>query len=77
MKVMSKATSLLREAIRLAGGREGTRGAGTVYRQNQSRFWWIQYWRDGKRYRESSRTESRREAEKLLRAKVRGEDPSA
>lgn len=66
------AAALLREALRLARvKRERRRGDGTLYRQSGSRFWWMQYWRGGKRHRESTKTESRREAEKTLKAKLR------
>jgi integrase len=53
------------------------RGFGTVYRQAGSRFYWIQYWRDGVRHRESSGQEKFREAQKVLKAKITGADDLA
>ncbi len=47
-----------------------TRGAGTVFRQKGSRFWWIQYYRRGKRIRESSGCTERAMAEQLLRSRL-------
>ena len=52
------------------------RGFGTVYKQAGSRYWWIQYWRDGRRFRESSGQEKFREAQKVLKTKILGEAPS-
>src|SRR5512133_3432198 len=42
------------------------RGAGSMYKQKNSAFWWVQYCRNGKVYRESSKTEDREEAQKYL-----------
>ncbi len=42
------------------------RGAGSLYKQKNSAFWWIQYCRNGKVYRESSKTEDKEEAQKYL-----------
>ena len=46
------------------------RGFGTVYRQPGTRFFWIQYWRDGERHRESSGQEKFREAQKVLKLRI-------
>src|SRR4029077_331603 len=46
------------------------RGTGSVYQQQGSANWWIQYYRNGKVYRQSARTPKRREAEKLLQKKL-------
>lgn len=57
------------------------RGFGTVYKQPGSRFWWIQYWANGERRRESTGTERFQEASKALKAKLaeieNGELPAA
>ncbi len=45
----------------------GRRGFGRVYRRKWSRFWWIQYFAKGKILRESSGSEHRRDAVRLLR----------
>jgi len=47
-----------------------SRGTGSVYRQKRSANLWIQYYRNGKVYRESSHTTDRRRAEKLLQKKL-------
>ena len=46
------------------------RGTGSVYRQKRSANLWIQYYRNGKVYRESSHTTDRRKAQKLLLKKL-------
>jgi len=46
------------------------RGFGTCYRQPGSRFWWIQYWQDGKRHRESSGSEKLKAAQNILLHKL-------
>ena len=46
------------------------RGQGSVYRQKGSRFWWIQYHRNGRPYRQSSNSDKKRVAEKLLQKKL-------
>lgn len=43
------------------------RGFGTCYRHKGTRFWWIQYFRDGKRFRESSNSEKLKDAQDLLK----------
>jgi hypothetical protein len=53
-----------------ANGRR--RGSGSCYHQAESRFWWIQYWRDERRYRESSRSEKIEDARALLRLRLLG-----
>jgi hypothetical protein len=34
----------------------GNWGSGSIFRQKGSRFWWISYYRDGKHFRESSKS---------------------
>ena len=46
------------------------RGTGSVYRQKKSPNFWIQYYRNGRVYRESSQTDNRRKAEKLLQKRL-------
>src|SRR5437868_13066165 len=46
------------------------RGTGSVYRQTGSSSWWIQYYRNGKAYRQSAGTPDRRRAERLLQRKL-------
>lgn len=46
------------------------RGMGTVYRQKGSRFWWMQYWRDGVRHRESTHREKFKDARDVLKEKI-------
>ena len=46
------------------------RGMGTVYRQQGRPIWWIQYYKSGKPYRESSGSEKKSDAQKLLRRKL-------
>src|SRR5438094_2042511 len=46
------------------------RGMGTVYRRRESGHWWIQYYLKGKPYRESSGSEKKSDAQKLLRRKL-------
>lgn len=40
---------------------------GRVYERPRSPFWWLDYWQNGKRIRESSETTSRKQAEKMLK----------
>ena len=40
---------------------------GTIYRQKNSKFWWIKYYRNGKPYHESSKSVKETEAKRLLR----------
>ncbi len=42
------------------------RGTGRLYERKASRFWWIQYYVSGKLFRESTKTDDRRKAEKFL-----------
>ncbi len=44
------------------------RGDGRVFRRD--RIWWVAYCRDGKEYRESSRSTDAREARELLRRRL-------
>lgn len=46
------------------------RGDGSVYRQKGSRFWWIQFFVDGERRRESTKTENEKLAWRILRNKL-------
>jgi len=42
------------------------RGSGRIYQQKQSTIWWIQFYRNGKMYRESTGTSDKRKATKIL-----------
>jgi integrase len=42
------------------------RGTGSLYQQKGSSNWWIQYYQNGKSYRESTGTDNRRKAGKIL-----------
>jgi len=46
------------------------RGTGSIYQQKESSNWWIRYYRNGKVYRQSAGTNSRRKAERLLQRKI-------
>jgi integrase len=46
------------------------RGFGSVLRQKGSRFLWIQYWKNGKRFRESSKSDKPKVALDLLKRRV-------
>jgi integrase len=46
------------------------RGTGSIYQQKGSANWWIQYYRNGKVYRQSAGTPKRRKAEQLLQKKL-------
>lgn len=46
------------------------RGAGTLYRQRGSRFWWMQYFAAGRRIRESTKCELQRDAKRVLQSKL-------
>ena len=46
------------------------RGTGSIYQQKGSSNWWIQYYRNGKVYRQSAGTAKRRQAERLLQTKL-------
>jgi len=46
------------------------RGTGSLFRRPRSPFWWIQYYRDGRCYRESSHTTSESQARRLLQRKL-------
>jgi integrase len=45
-------------------------GTGCIYQQKGSANWWIQYYRNGKVYRQSAGTSKRRKAEQLLQRKL-------
>ena len=44
------------------------RGDGSVFRRGE--IWWIQYYRNGRKYRESARTRSVTDARRLLRKRL-------
>ncbi len=46
------------------------KGTGSVYKRPDSPVWWLKYSRHGKAYRESTRTDDRRKAEKMLRSRL-------
>ena len=46
------------------------RGTGSIYQQQGSANWWLQYYRNGKVYRQSAGTTNRRKAERLLQRKI-------
>ena len=45
-------------------------GSGNLFRQALSPFWWASYWKDGKRYRESTKCREKRDAEQWLKKRV-------
>ena len=47
------------------------RGQGRVYKRMNSNYWWISYCSRGKEYRESSRSPDRKQAERLLKHRLR------
>ena len=46
------------------------RGTGSIYQQKGSSRFWIQYYQNGKVFRESTGTDNRRKAEKILQSKL-------
>jgi integrase len=46
------------------------RGFGTIFRQKGSRFFWMQYWHNGQRHRESTKCEKPKAAQDILRKKL-------
>jgi integrase len=48
----------------------GKRGQGSVYRPQNSRFWWVKFSIHGRVIQESAETESRREALDVLKARI-------
>ena len=44
-----------------------TRGLGRVFKRGGSRFFWLEYFHAGRRFRESSESESEQVATKLLK----------
>jgi len=46
------------------------RGTGCIYQQKGSSNWWIQYYRNGKVYRQSAGTSKRRKAAQMLQRKL-------
>jgi len=51
-----------------------TRGTGRVYRPKNCRFWYFQYWQDGKQFRVSSHSTLKSGAEMKLRAALHSRD---
>jgi hypothetical protein len=48
---------------------------GRVYRKPDSRFWWMEYRdREGKRQRESTNTDDKEEAHRVLRERLQARD---
>jgi integrase len=47
-----------------------TRGSGSIYLQRGSSVWWVKYYRNGKPYRESTRTSERSKAQQFLRKRL-------
>ena len=47
------------------------RGQGRVYKRRNSNYWWISYCLRGKEYRESSGSPDRKQAERLLKQRLR------
>jgi integrase len=46
------------------------RGTGCIYRQRYSRFWWIQYYRNGVPYRESTHSTDSRKARQFMQQRL-------
>ncbi len=46
------------------------RGSGSLFKRERSPYWWIQYHRDGKQYRESTRTTKESKARRILQKKL-------
>lgn len=46
------------------------RGLGTIFRQRGSRFFWMQYYADGERMRESTKCDRIRDAQDVLKNKL-------
>jgi integrase len=47
-----------------------TRGSGSIYKQKNSAVWWVKYYRNGKPYRETTRTTDKSEAKDFLRKRL-------
>jgi hypothetical protein len=47
------------------------RGFGTLYRQEGSKYWWITYYRGRTRFRESTHKTRYREAQQVLKQKIK------
>ena len=45
-------------------------GDGSIYRHSRNKYLWVSYWVGGKKYRESTGTTDRREAEAYLRHRI-------
>jgi integrase len=50
--------------------RRRPRGTGSLFKRKGSFYWWVQYHRNGKTYRESSQTTKESEAQRFLRKKL-------
>ena len=61
--------SLVRTDVQVATRRR-PRGTGSLYRQRSSANWSIQYYRNGKVYRQTTGTTNRRKAERMLAKKL-------
>lgn len=46
------------------------RGTGSIYLQKGSAVWWVKYYRNGKPYRESTRTTNEKEAQDFLKQRL-------
>jgi integrase len=46
------------------------RGTGSLYKQRSSPNWWIQFYRNGRSYRQTTGTTNRRKAERMLQQKL-------
>jgi hypothetical protein len=47
-----------------------TRGSGSIYKQKNSAVYWVKYYRNGKAYRESTRTTNKQEAKDFLKQRL-------
>jgi integrase len=47
-----------------------TRGSGSIYKQKNSAVYWVKYYRNGKAYRESTRTTNKQEARDFLKQRL-------
>jgi integrase len=46
------------------------KGMGRVYKRSSSKFYWIEFWHNNEQYRESSKSEKKSDAERLLRKRL-------
>ena len=47
-----------------------TRGSGSIYQQKGSAAYWVKYYRNGKPFRESTRTTDKQEAKEFLKQRL-------